>query len=161
MNKALMFEADAISGMDDLREQFPAVPALPMDDPLYSYGLDKARDNNRLPARILDDSFIKAVSGADDVVDDCGFPVLMQKSAPTLTLAQRAAQAISKSVNAVFPRVEFITKSASGRTAKIAEILDQTKQALSAKGYKPDGWDGWKALSKHADEFVISVLMEA
>jgi hypothetical protein len=110
---------------------------------------------------LADAEFVKFVSGADDVVDDCGFPVLMQKSAPTLTLPQRAAQAISKSVNAVFPRVEFITKSASGRTAKIAEILDQTKQALSAKGYKPDGWDGWKALAKHADEFVISVLMEA
>ena len=142
---SLMHEARVIAGMDELDEQFPAVPALPMDDPLYSYGLDKARDNNRLPARILDDSFIKAVSGADDVVDDCGFPVLMQKSAPTSTLAQRAAQAISKSVNAVFPKVEFINSNAVSRKKRIAEILDQAKQSLIAKGYRPDGCDGWKA----------------
>ena len=34
---------------------------------------------------LADAEFVKFVSGADDVVDDCGFPVLMQKSAPTLT----------------------------------------------------------------------------
>jgi hypothetical protein len=108
---------------------------------------------------LADAEFVKAISGADDVVDDCGFPVIMQKSAPTLTLAQRAAQAIAKSVSAVFPRVEFINASASARKAKIAEILDRAKQSLISKGYTASG-DGWKALAQHCDEFVISTLME-
>ena len=86
---------------------------------------------------LADAEFVKFVSGADDVVDDCGFPVLMQKSARTLTLPQRAAQAISESVNAVFPRVEYIAGSASARQARIAEILDKTRQSLRAKGYSP------------------------
>jgi hypothetical protein len=110
---------------------------------------------------LADAEFIKTVSGVEDVVDDCGVPALMQKDAPPLTLAQRAAQAISKSVNAVFPKIEFITASAPARTAKIAEILDRAKAALTAKGYNPSGWDGWPTLAKHADEFVVSVLMEA
>jgi hypothetical protein len=108
----------------------------------------------------IENEFMKA-AGIDDVVDDCGFPMIMQKSAPALTFAQRAAQAIAKSVNAVFPRVEYIAGSASARQARIAEILDKARQSLRAKGYAPDGWDGWSALAKHADEFVISVLMEA
>jgi hypothetical protein len=116
---------------------------------------------SRTDNSLADAEFAKSVSGVEDVTDNCGFPVLMQKDAPPLTLAQRAARAISKSVNAVFPKVEFINAQAPARKARIAEILDKAKAALTAKGYKPDGWDGWKALARHADEFVVSVLMEA
>jgi hypothetical protein len=109
---------------------------------------------------LADAEFIKAVSGSDDITDACGFPALKQKGPPPQTLTQKAAQCISKSVNAVFPKVEFISASAPARKAKIAEILDQAKAALTTKGYSPDGWDGWPKLAKHADEYVISVLME-
>jgi len=106
----------------------------------------------------IENEFMKA-AGISDVVDDCGFPALMQKDTPPLTLAQRAAQAISKSVNAVFPKVEVINAQAPARKAHIAEILDRSKAALKAKGYSTDQ-NGWAALAMHADEYVISVLME-
>jgi hypothetical protein len=79
MNKALMFEADAISGMDDLCDQFPVIPDLPMDDPFFAFD-KKARDHNRLPVRALNDSFIKEVSTGDvEIVDEfTGQPLTLQ-----------------------------------------------------------------------------------
>jgi hypothetical protein len=74
----LLFEADITSGMDQLREQFPTAPLLPFDDELFDYGLDKARDHNRLPARVLADAFKTAIVGDHRTADDYGLP--MQKT---------------------------------------------------------------------------------
>ncbi len=81
MTKTLMFEADAISGMDDLRAQLaPTVPALPFDEPLYAFD-KKARDCNRLPARIMEDSWISKVATGNVVIVDefTGEPAKLQK----------------------------------------------------------------------------------
>src|SRR5260370_3597044 len=78
---ALMFEARALSGLDDLEALFPTAPDLAFDDPLYAYGLDKARDCNRLPARVLNDAFAEKVLGEPNL-DDLGPPTTFQKTTP-------------------------------------------------------------------------------
>jgi len=78
---SLRFEADELSGMSDLRGQFPVIPDDPTDDPLFAYGLGKARDHNRLPARVMEDAFVKAVSTGDVVITDefTGLPLKLEK----------------------------------------------------------------------------------
>ncbi|HKM48575.1 MAG TPA: hypothetical protein VJX69_13365 [Terriglobales bacterium] len=77
------FEADVLSGMDDLREQVSVVPDDPTDDPLFSYSLGKARDHNRFPARVMEADFIKAVSTGEVQVENVdpitGLPVKLEK----------------------------------------------------------------------------------
>ncbi len=79
----LRFEADEISGMDQLRDQFPVVPDDPTDDPLYGQVGKRALDYNRYPARVEEDAFIKAVSSGDvetEFVDEfTGLPAKLQK----------------------------------------------------------------------------------
>ena len=72
---SLEFEANIIAGMDDLRDQFPIVPALPMDDPLFAYGLGKAQDCNRLPARVLSDALKAELCGPQRTAENYGLPM--------------------------------------------------------------------------------------
>ncbi|MGA7137936.1 MAG: hypothetical protein WBZ14_09720 [Terriglobales bacterium] len=71
---ALTFEADILSGMDQLREQFPIAPALALDDPLFEFD-KKAKDCNRLPVRVMEDAFTTAVVGEQRTADDYGLPL--------------------------------------------------------------------------------------
>jgi hypothetical protein len=149
MNFGMTEEIFGFDNLDIEREPQPSIREIVLPD-----GPPASADTS-----LADAEFIKSVSGSDDIVDDCGFPVLMQKGVPPLTLAQRAVQAISKSVNAVFPRVEFINANAVSRKARIAEIIDNAKAGLISKGLAVDG-DGWSVLAQHCDEFIVSSLME-
>jgi len=88
----LMFEARALSGLDDLESQMPSVPSLPTDDPLYSYQA-KATAGNRLPARVEQDALHADLLGEVEIDDPVtGLPV--QKTfvvAPVLAKAQKRA----------------------------------------------------------------------
>jgi hypothetical protein len=75
---SLSFEADILSGMDQLREQFPIAPDLALDDPLYAFD-KKAKDCNRLPARVLNDALKTELCGEPN---EYGQPAALEKSIP-------------------------------------------------------------------------------
>jgi len=144
-------DAIGLGEIDDDPLGEPEMPALPWERPGY----------DPRPNRTADD-LIRTVELAELRKDVLGEDVdeLPKAVAPTLTLAQRTAQTVQKAVAQIYPKVEFINANAPARKARIAGIIDKAKAALKAKGYATDG-DGWKSLAKRADEYVVSVLLEA
>jgi len=167
--KPLNFEADVLSGMDDLREQFPTVPTktriLPsgdierldagtlLDDPLFPYqqtnhgnSLAKAAERSELRKTLLGDDF-----------DDLPAPATRP-----LSTSQSIAQIIGKAVDGVFDKVQHISTSAKAREQRINQILNETKGQLLAKGYDAaESWDGWPKLAQTCDSTIVALLMEA
>ena len=63
-------------------ERTPTAPTVPMDDPLFGFD-KKAQDHNRLPARIVENDWIRKVStGNVQIIDDAGNPATVQKHVP-------------------------------------------------------------------------------
>ena len=166
--KPLNFEADVISGLDDLREQFPEVPTttriLPdgdveqidagtaLDDPLFSY-LPRTGKGSSLATVAERDELRKFLCGDD-------FDDLPPATAQPVTLTQRIAQIVSKNVDSVFGKVQHINASAPARKARLGEILGEAKQKLIAKGYAADGGDGWSKLEQSCHAVITGILME-
>jgi len=113
--RTLNFEADIVSGMDELREQFPVIPDDPTDDPLYSYGLDKARDHNRLPVRVMENDWLSKVVTGGVVVENVhpvtGLPAKLQKHVPIDPEDVELSPELTSRLNSI---VDGITIAASG-----------------------------------------------
>jgi hypothetical protein len=120
-------------------------------DELFEYQPRTGGGNSLAKAAHMD-SLREAVLGDD--IDALPKPARL-----TLSLAQRTTQLVSQTVDAVFHKVQHISASAPARKARIAEIIDETKQALEEKGFAVDDWDGWPVLRQHCDEIIISTLM--
>jgi hypothetical protein len=126
-------EARIISGLDQIEEQFPIAPALPFDDSLYAYDLGKARDSNRLPARVLNDAFNAELVGDQRTAEDYGLP--MQKTA-VVEEDEDEPIALSPELMAKIQEISGYIASASWRsfsrslTKAVAQPLAQRSKAF-------------------------------
>lgn len=131
---SLQFEADILSGLDDLREQFPTAPDLAFDDPLFAFD-KKAKDHNRFPARVLNDAFIKDVSTGDvEIVDEfTGQPATMQKAAPVASEEDEEPVALSPALLAEIEKISGFNAKAGWRLVAPSLSRAVAKQAKTFK----------------------------
>lgn len=140
MTQPLNFEADVISGMDDLRDQLPpTVSDLPMDDPLFAFD-KKAKNFNRYPARIQENDWISKVVTGNVVITDefTGEPATMEKYlASPIDPADRDEIEISPALEA---RIQMIAaKVADGLQHSLGKATRSlAKRASSAFCSNPD-----------------------
>lgn len=142
----LRFEADEISGMNQLCETVPMVPDDPTDDPLFSFGLGKAKDCNRRPVQVMEKSWVNNVITGDVVVENLhpvtGLPVVLAKGPTPIDPADRDEIEISSALQA---RIQAIA-------AKVADSLQLSLgKAVRSAPYKTSFSPG--VLQKRASAF--------
>jgi hypothetical protein len=94
-------------------EKTPVAPPTPMDNPLFAFD-KKARDSNRLPAKVLQDAFVGELLG-EQIVDDYGNPATLEKSVPSESDDDPEPIELSPELMAKVQEISGYTASASWR----------------------------------------------